>query len=108
MEDGRRKQSTLEWENGCIYNAIIKDVDGDIVIQIKGFNKEGNQNSISFMARQWNDFIPYFEFGKYLEIHEAYINESPIKLDLLSTRLSKATSGHDCYYCFYIDKYQYS
>ena len=29
-------------------------------------------------------------------------------MDLLSTRLSKATSGHDCYYCFYIDKYQYS
>ena len=108
MEDGRRKQSTLEWENDCIYNAIIKDVDEDIVIQIKGFNKEGNQNSISFMARQWNDFIPYFEFGKYLKIHEAYINKSPIKLDLLSTCLLKTTSGQDCYYCFYIDKYQYS
>ena len=108
IEDERRKQSTLEWENGCIYNAIIKDVDGNIVIQIKGFDKDGNQNSISFMARQWNDFIPYFEFGKYLKIHEAYINKSPIKLDLSSACLLKTTSGQDCYYSFYIDKYQYS
>ena len=108
MEDGVRKEKTLEWESNCIYNAIIQDIDGEIFIQLIGFNKEGNEDSISFMNRQWNDYIPYFEFGKYLEIHEAYINKTPIRLDLSSTRLREMTSANDCYCRFYIDKYQYS
>lgn len=108
MEDGIRKQKTLEWENGCIYTAIIKDVDSDIVVKIKGFNKDGDLTSISFITRQWNDFIPYFEFGKYFEIHEAHINNVSIELDLSSTRLKRIGSSHDCYCCLHIDKYQYS
>ena len=62
MEDGARKEKTLEWESGCIYSATIKDVDGEIYIQLIAFNKEGNEDSISFMNRQWNDYIPSFEF----------------------------------------------
>lgn len=108
MEDGVRKEKTLEWESNCIYNAIIQDIDGEIFIQLIDFNKEGNEDSISFMNRQWNDYIPYFEFGKYLVIHEAYINKIPIRLDLSSTCLRGMTSANDCYCRFYIDKYQYS
>lgn len=108
MEDGIRKEKTLEWENNCEYNAIIKDVNGDIFIELKGFSKDGNENSISFINRQWNDYIPYFEFGRYLKIHQAYINEIPIRLDLSSTHLRGMVSASDCYCRFYIDKYQYS
>lgn len=107
MEDGARKEKTLEWESGCIYSATIKDVDGEIYIQLIGFNKEGNEDSISFMNRQWNDYIPSFEFGKYLEVHEAYINKTPIRLDLSFTRLRGMVSANGCYCRFYIDKYQY-
>ena len=107
MEDGARKEKTLEWESGCIYSATIKDVDGEIYIQLIGFNKEGNEDSISFMNRQWNDYIPSFEFGKYLEVHEAYINKTPIRLDLSFTRLRGMVSANGCYCRFYIDKCQY-
>lgn len=107
MEDGARKEKTLEWESGCIYSATIKDVDGETYIQLIGFNKEGNEDSISFMNRQWNDYIPSFEFGKYLEVHEAYINKTPIRLDLSFTRLRGMVSANGCYCRFYIDKYQY-
>ena len=108
MKDGIRKEYTSKWERNCIYSAIIKDVDGDIFIQLVGFNKEGNEDTISFMSRQWNDYIPYFEFGKYIEIHEAYMNESPVELNLSSTRLRGMALSHDCYCCFSIDNYQYS
>lgn len=108
IEDGVRKINTMEWESDCIYSAIIRDVDGEIFIQLVGFNKEGNEDSISFINRQWNDYIPSFEFGKYLKIHEAYINKIPIRLDLSSTRLRGMVSANDCYCRFYIDKYQYS
>lgn len=107
MEDGARKEKTLEWESGCIYSATIKDVDGEIYIQLIGFNKEGNEDSISFMNRQWNDYIPSFEFGKYLEVHEAYMSKTPIRLDLSFTRLRGMVSANGCYCRFYIDKYQY-
>ena len=108
MEDGVRKKNVMEWERNCIYSAIIRDVDGEIFILLIDFNKEGNEDSISFINRQWNDYIPSFEFGKYLEIHEAYINKIPIRLDLSSTRLRGMVSANDCYCRFYIDKYQYS
>ena len=108
MDDGVRKEKTMEWESNCIYSAIIKDVDGNAFIQLIDFNKEGNEDSISFINRQWNDYIPYFEFGKYLVINEAYINKIPIRLDLSSTRLRGMVSANDCYCRFYIDKYQYS
>lgn len=108
MEDNERKNKALEWETDCIYRAIIKDVNGEISIQLIGSNKEENKSSINFMCRQWNDYIPSFEFGKYLEIHEAYIGDVSIELDLSSTRLKRIVSSHDCYCCLHIDRYQYS
>lgn len=108
MEDKERRSKTLEWETNCVYSAIIKDVNGEISIQLIDTNKEGNKISISFMSRQWNDYIPYFEFGKYVEIHEAHINNVPIVLDLSSTCLKEIVSSHDCYCCLHIDRYQYS
>lgn len=108
MEDNERKNKALEWETDCIYRAIIKDVNGEISIQLIGSNKEENKSSINFMCRQWNDYIPSFEFGKYLEIHEAYIGDVSVELDLSSTRLKRIVSSHDCYCCLHIDRYQYS
>ena len=58
MEGGVRKEKTLEWENNCIYTAVLQFINGEICIQLIGFNKEGNEDSISFMSRQWNDYIP--------------------------------------------------
>ena len=76
MEDGRRKQSTLEWENGCIYNAIIKDVDGDIVIQIKGFNKEHRSKYRGYSIRK-NPAYAYEELpvkiGREMSERKEYI-----------------------------------
>lgn len=108
IKDKERKNKTLEWETDCIYRAIIKDVNGEISIQLIGSNKEEYKSSINFMCRQWNDYIPSFEFGKYLEIHEAYIGDVSIELDLSSTRLKRIVSSYDCYCCLHIDRYQYS
>lgn len=108
IKDKERKNKTLEWETNCLYSAIIKDTIDDISIQIIGSNKEGYDNSISFMSRQWNDYIPCSEFGKYLEIHKAHINNIPINLNLSFTRLRRIVSSHDCYCCFDIDRYMYS
>lgn len=108
MENGERKKKTLEWEKDCMYEAILKEDDKNFIIQIIGFNKEGNAGNISYMCRQWNDYIPYFEFGKYIKVRKSCVNSTFIELDLSSSRLIKTTSGQDCYCCFYVDKYKYS
>lgn len=100
----------LSGEEELFYQAELREVNGEFRIYIL-FDNDNTFEDINYRCKGWNDEIPYFDFGKYIKVENAHIEQDKIALNFKETRLvtmKSEVSNKQTVFYFIINSYQYS